>query len=70
MSGKFGDPCSTQVPSSSVFDGSLARNGGSETFSSDLLARCAHFVLFVELCPFRVAGVALLGHFEVCPTSW
>ena len=31
VSGKFGDPDSTKVPPSSVFDGSLARNGGSET---------------------------------------
>jgi len=32
-SGKFGDPYSTNFPPSSVFDGSLARNGGLETAS-------------------------------------
>ena len=30
MSGKFGDLCSTTAPSSSVFDGRLARNLGLE----------------------------------------
>ena len=47
VSGKFGDPYSTQVPSSSVFEGSLA---GTFYYR----APCSFF----ELCPFFVAGVA------------
>ena len=64
VSGKFGDPYSTQVPSSSVFEGSLARNGGWEASLEGLVLLAGH-ARFLELCPFRVAGVALSGHFEV-----
>ena len=54
VSGKFGDPYSTQVPSSSVFEGSLA--------GTLLLGRRARFS---ELCPFFVARRGISGHFEV-----
>ena len=64
LCGIFDDPYSTQVPSSSVFEGSLARNGGWEASLEGLVLLAGH-ARFLELCPFRVAGVALSGHFEV-----
>ena len=51
VSGKFGDPYSTKVPSSSVFEGSLARNGvlgGLFSEELDLLKRHARFLSYVH----------------------
>ena len=58
VSGKFGDPYSTQVPSSSVFEGSLA---GTFYYR----APCSFF----ELCPFFVAGVAFRDILKSEPSS-
>ena len=56
VSGKFGGPCSTKVPSSAVFGGSLARNGVLGRLSSEGLV-IGHFFI-------RVADVALLVRYQ------
>ena len=59
MSGKFGDPYNTKAPSSSVFDGNLARN---ETSRATLWALWAYRIaLVVARCKFLDSSRNLLG---------
>ena len=61
VSGKFGDPYNTKAPSSSVFDGNLARN---ETSRATLWALWAYRIaLVVARCKIFGSLAQPFGHF-------